>query len=62
MSIPTKDQALKALIDCIECTGGCVVDDHGNVVPYADQEWIDLGDAYMAACAALNVEPKFEES
>ena len=53
----TVEDALREFIDCINATGGVVIDDKGYPVPVADEEWIDLGQAYYSACAALGVEP-----
>lgn len=53
--------ALKAFVDAIDATGGVVEFENGEIVPAVDEEWLDLGDAYMQACDALGVEPKIEE-
>ncbi len=49
--------ALLALVETIDATGGVVYDgrNHG---PIADEDWIDLADAYLKACHALGREPK----
>jgi hypothetical protein len=57
----TPEEALREFVDCINATGGVVIDDKGYPVPVADEEWIDLGQAYYSACEALGVdamEPK----
>ena len=53
---PARD-ALQAFVSTVEATGG-VEEDNGIYTPVADSEWIDLGDAYVAACRALGREPK----
>jgi hypothetical protein len=50
------EAALRKLIDTIEATGG-VSDTSDGYEPEGDPEWTDLGDAYIAACAALDVVP-----
>jgi hypothetical protein len=50
--------ALLAFVSTIESTGGVTTDRQGCTVPVADDEWIDLGDAYLQACKALRQEPK----
>jgi DNA-directed RNA polymerase subunit RPC12/RpoP len=54
---PTAREALTAFGDCIEATGGVRIDRLGNAHPRADQEWTDLGNAYLLACRALGREP-----
>jgi hypothetical protein len=64
--------ALEAFIGTIEATGGCVrperrtinldgqeiVEFEGHLpVPAADEDWLDLADAYFLACRALGREP-----
>jgi hypothetical protein len=51
-------KALLALVSTIEATGGVLDFGNGTTAPVADDDWIDLGDAYLAACAALGREPK----
>lgn len=50
-------EALRRLVDTIEATGGIVLDDDGNYVPEADEDWVDLGEAYLAACKAIRIRP-----
>jgi len=50
-------RALTAFVSCIEATGGCTRDHDGYIVPMVDEDWSDLGDAYVEACAALDREP-----
>lgn len=57
MSDPHR-KALKAFISCIESTGGCTTNRKGFVVPRADEEWSDLGEAYVEACKAMDIEPQ----
>jgi len=49
--------ALRKFVDAVNATGGLVVNDAGETAPAADEDWIDLADAYLAACEALGVEP-----
>lgn len=56
LSIDKMTKALQALVDTINATGG--VEQAIEVTPAADPEWVDLGEAYLLACAALGVEPK----
>lgn len=57
---PTKDPkiaALESFCSTIDVTGG--LNAQGN--PVADEEWIDLGDAYAEACEVLGRKPVQEE-
>jgi hypothetical protein len=54
--------ALLAFVTTIETTGGVSTDSQGQTVPVADDEWVDLGDAYLQACRALRREPKMLEA
>ncbi len=54
----TKDRALKDFIEAINATGGVEFSGRGECAPVADPDWIDLGSAYLAACAAIGVSPK----
>jgi hypothetical protein len=54
-----KIQALLTFIDTIEVTGGIREQGDGMVVPIADEDWIDLGEAYLQACNALDHPPKY---
>ena len=58
---PSLRAALDAFIATIEATGGCVRDDGVLLAPAADPDWIDLADAYLAACAAIGRTPMIEE-
>ena len=53
--------ALLQFVDCIAVTGGVKRDEKGYMVPVFDEEFIDLGEAYMAAALALGREPKQAE-
>ena len=58
------DQLQKALaefVDAIDATGGIKVDPKGYRVPCGDEDWIDLGEAYVVACKALGREPTVAE-
>jgi hypothetical protein len=45
-----KDSA-QILIDTINATGGLLEFSDGTYAPLGDPEWIDLGEAYLVACA-----------
>lgn len=50
--------ALRLFVQTINATGGLTHGENpGELVPVADEEWLDLADAYLAACEALGVEP-----
>jgi hypothetical protein len=57
--------ALKRMVDTINSTGGIVKHPDETYGCLADPDWIDLADAYLLACEALNVAPlesTFEEA
>jgi hypothetical protein len=49
--------ALNRLIHTINPIGGVVKFKSGAVAPAADEEWLDMGDAYICACEALGLTP-----
>ena len=49
--------ALRQFVDTVNATGGLVVNDAGETAPAADEDWLDLAEAYLAACDALGVAP-----
>lgn len=51
-------RALLSLIDTIDSTGGVIEPKGGMWYPAADEDWVDLAEAYVEACAALGTEPK----
>lgn len=54
----TKEKkALEAFISTVEVTGGVRHLGNGCHAPLADEEWLDLGDAYIQACTALKRTP-----
>lgn len=57
ISLLTKNNAMKSaleqFVEAINATGGITEDGDGYTVPVADEEWIDLGDAYVSATMAL---------
>lgn len=57
---PTNTAAHR-LVSTIEATGGLVAYRDGTHAPLGDRDWIDLGDAYIAACAELKREPVIGE-
>lgn len=56
------ERALLEFIEAIEATGGVRRDPEGFYAPVADEEWTDLGEAYLTACAALGRKPKNGET
>ncbi len=54
-------QALAAFVDCIDAVGGVKHDEKGFVALVTDEDWIDLGDTYLTACAALDRKPVVEQ-
>jgi hypothetical protein len=50
-------RALTLFIDTIEVTGGLVRLEDGRLYPAADEDWADLADAYLAACAEAGCAP-----
>jgi hypothetical protein len=54
--------ALLAFVTTIESAGGVTTDSQGHTVPVADDEWIDLGDAYLQACKALRRAPRMVDA
>ena len=56
-----KDRALNDFIDTINVTGGIVLQSGGLYAPAADEEWIDLGEAYILACEATGKKPKKDD-
>lgn len=55
-----QDNPLVSFCTTIEATGGVQVDRSGFAAPKGDPEWIDLGEAYLAACELLGRRPKTE--
>lgn len=51
--------ALARLIETIEATGGLILREDGRLYPAADEDWADLADAYLAACAETGRAPLF---
>lgn len=58
MKTPDAEKALTALCDTIEATGGVKLNEDGTYSPEGEPDWIDLADAYLIACAALDRSPK----
>ena len=57
-TLDPKTKALEALVETINSTGGVVKHPDGTCGCAADEDWIDLADAYLGACQALGVAPK----
>lgn len=51
------ERALTSLCLTVEATGGIERNEHGLAIPLADRDWVDMGEAYLEACEALNREP-----
>lgn len=54
-------RALTSMVECVSSTGGVRRCQDGRVSPVADEDWLDLGEAYLEACEVLGVEPVVEE-
>jgi hypothetical protein len=52
--------ALEEFVDTINATGGVFTDLKGLVCPRGDEEWCDLGTAYLNACTVLKRRPKID--
>lgn len=50
--------AAARLVSTVNATGGVVQYPDGTIAPVGEPEWTDLGDAYMAACTELGIEPQ----
>ena len=53
-------KSAELLVAAIEATGGLRQFSDGTVAPLGDLEWIDLGEAYLIACAELQRQPMME--
>jgi hypothetical protein len=62
MNIMLATKALRLLVETINATGGLIRDYKGQLAPAADEEWLDLAEAYTLACDTLGVEPVIEDS
>ncbi len=51
---------LTQLCDTIEATGGVVSTEVGYE-PVGDRDWLDIGECYVLACAALDRKPLVSE-
>ncbi len=49
--------AIQALIDTVEATGGLIEFENGDLAPCADRDWLDLADAYLLAKEELGQVP-----
>lgn len=58
---PTIQKALEEFVSAIDAVGGVCVDPKGYTVPVGDTDWVDLGEAYLSACNALDRNPKIVE-
>jgi hypothetical protein len=54
--------ALEEFVDTVNATGGVFTDRKGLVCPKGDEEWCDLGTAYLKACTVLKRKPKLDRS
>jgi len=55
-------RALESFCLTIEATGGVILDPRGLAEPVGDEEWADLGSAYLEACEALNRNPMINDA
>lgn len=53
--------AVRHFVDCVESTGGVLHTPEDTYQPAADENWTDLGAAYVEACAALGIQPRVRE-
>jgi hypothetical protein len=53
--------ALREFVHTIDATGGVLQLPSGLCAPCADEDWIDLGEAYLKACRALKRTPMFSD-
>jgi hypothetical protein len=53
--------ALTEFAQDIEAAGGVRREDDGLAVPVGDPEWVDLGETYLRACAALGRKPLYQK-
>ena len=58
--VNTLENALGKFIETIENTGGIKTDRKGATVPVGDEDWADLGLAYLNACATLGRKPVYQ--
>lgn len=49
--------AAALLVATIEATGGVAQQSDGTYTPVGDEDWVDLADAYLAACRELDRKP-----
>lgn len=54
-------RALESFVATIDNVGGVIRIDFGAYAPVGDEDWLDLGSAYLEACSALNVAPKIAQ-
>lgn len=54
------DDALRAFTNAIDATGGAVKRADGLHVLVEDEDWVDLAEAYVAACYALGRKPRID--
>ena len=53
-----KTMALISFCDTVDAAGGVDRDEMGLYAPVGDPDWVDLGEAYLDACLALDRLPK----
>jgi len=51
-------KALMEFVQSIDNVGGVILLSNGLHVPVIDEDWIDLGEAYVEACKALGRGPR----
>lgn len=50
----------RLFVDAVHSTGGVVYIGDRLIGCVADEDWLDLADAYLEGCDVLNKEPKIE--
>ena len=62
LCVESMRSVLMQFVDCIDATGGVVMLPDGVDGCVGDPEWLDLAQAYMAACELLKREPIIQEA
>lgn len=61
MTSQQEHDALQRLVKTVNDTGGLVKHADGTLGCVGDPDWLDLADAYVAACEALGLAPVMHE-
>jgi hypothetical protein len=59
--MPTSEKSAHLLIETINAAGGLLRFADGTVAPACDPDWVDLGEAYLAACTETEQAPCLAE-